>query len=487
MPATRQYQAVQFPGFPGGLNKDADSSRLEPGELQQAFNVYIGPRGEIGIRAGSTRLDGVSVPEPVLFLYPWRSDAGTDFLIAIGESGAAYYGSTVTFVDSGKVIPPGSTLSDFGVGFAGAKSKLYVTSKNADVVKSFDGTTWADVAGIPQAKHLWYRHGRMFAINDDARTSGIYFSELLQPEIFAVDDYLEINPEDGYQINCATVFGDDLILFKDNAIWKLTGRTPTSFAIYEVDSHRGSVSPRAVTQLRGRLFFFDRDTGVWAFDGAGFELVGQAINDYLLKNLNYEEAFRASMYTSDDRVFLSVPWGSSGTEFRQFVYSGTTEAWVEWNEGFGGRADYLDTRYYGLPATDGIWYQDPASSFTSTGTGTVNMEWRTGWALIGGPGAEARIRRLELTLKAPDTTSLKIDMFANYDEDNPVVARTVVGGPAPSPLSGAIETDERRVTLDGWGPRLHAVMFAFSTEGRPAQVNEMSVFFSGGVDVRGER
>jgi len=487
MPRGAAYQAAQLSGFPKGLNLHADSSRLEAEELAEALNVRLGPRGEVQLRTGYTRFDNFSLDDDVSFLYPWRTFGGLDHLIAIDSDGEIWYSDAANpadpypFIDSGQVATGSSVWQRWGATFAGAAKKLYVSTKNMANPVSWTGSTWAPVATMPSVKILFYRHGRMFAINDLERPSGVYFSEILDPESFGTDDYLEVNPDDGYEINAAVVFGDDLILFKDNAVWKLSGRTPSSFALYEIDSHRGSVSPRALAQLRSRLFFFDRDTGVWAFDGAGFEMVSQPINDYLLQGQNYDGAYAASMYEAADRICLSVPWDAGGR--RPFVFFGDTGAWTEYATGFAGRTSYLDQRYVGLPGADGIYHATESSHVVPPSLQLINGKFRTGWTLIAGAGMKARVRRLEMTVKGEVTTGVTVRMYADYNLDAPVAERSFSGGPSPASLNAS----ERRVALDGWGDRVHAVAFEFETNNWPFQLNDLTVFYTGGVDLRGER
>ena len=485
MPSVATYKAIKLDSWEGGLNLHADASRLEDTELSYAMNVRLGPRGEVQMRTGYTQYDDGSLTDIPSFLYPWRSFAGDDFLIATASTGSGggsvWYGSDDTFTDSTKDVLPGTTLPIWGVGFAGALKKLYVSSKNSSVI-SFDGTTWADVTTIPRGKILFFRHGRLFSINTLARPSGVYFSALNDAEtVWDANNYVEAAPDDGYEINCADIFGDDLILFKDQSIWQLSGRSPSALGLYKLDSQRGSVSPRAFSQLRGRLFFYDRDSGIWAFDGSGFELVSQPINNYMLAGQNYDLAYQATAYTGEDRVYFSIPWFDASRH--TFVYHGQTGAWTEYDSGFAAACSYLDTRYLTLPGVDGIVYADTTSSLVAPSATPLVGTFRTGWFELGGPGLKARVRRIEMSIEAPATTEITMKMYRDHGTTTPLVTRTITGG-GDSWATGATE---RIVAEDGWGGRLHSCMFEFSTNDYPFQLNNMTVFYTGGADVRGER
>jgi len=483
MPSVKQYQALQFNGFARGLNNHADSSRLENDELAHAMNVRLGPRGETQIRTGYSRFDDGTATAEVSHLFRWRTFGGQDYLFVVDVDGSIRAGSTVTFPDSLQSVPPGTNLQDFGVGMAGANKDAYLSSKTATAVVSFDGSNWAQIATIPVAKSLHHRHDRLFAVNTTDNPSRIFFSDFLDPEVFQAESWIDLDPDDGFEINASAVFGDDLLLFKDRAIWKLSGRTPASFATYRVDSHRGTIAPRSLSQLRGRLVFMDRDTGVWAFDGANFELLSEPINDYLLENQDYDLGYLASAYVAVDRMYLSVPWKGGG--HHTFAYFADTGGWVEYDTGFEHAVFHTARRFHALPGAVGVYENDPDSQLHPPSVTPLVAKFRTPWVRVGGPGLKARIRRIEMTVKATATTDFTVRMFRDFDGTVTYVERTFTGGPVP--YIAAVTDEERVIASDGWGNRLHAIQFEIETNDAPFQLNDMTVFYTGGVDVRGER
>ncbi len=488
MPAVAQYQAFQFSGFENGLNIDADSSRLQDNELARVTNFRLGRRGEMQMRTGYTRYDSNLVLS-ASFVQPWRSFASVDHIVVVTNDGEIWEDTfDGVFSDSGFNTNPQGGLTGFGVGFAPANKKIYVSGRDIVNVVGFDGAAWAAVPSIPNGKHLLFRHDRLFSINTTATPSRLFFSEFLQPEVFAVGDFIDFNPDDGFEINAAVVFGDDLMIFKDKAIWKMSGRDPASFSAYRLDTHRGCVSARSIDQIRGKLVFFDRDTGVWTFDGASFELVSQPINDYILAGMNYDLAYLASAYVGDDRYYISIPWGTGpiGTEYRTFVMFADTGGWTEYDTGFNDAVTYLGDRYQGHPGADGLYKADSSSNVFPPSVSPLAGSFRTPWVRVGGSGFKARIRRLEMTLKADVGVDAVVNMYRDYDETTIYKTRTFQGGSVPYPAA-PLNDEERVVALDGWGNRVHAVQFEVLTSETPFQINDMTVFYTGGVDLRGER
>ncbi len=482
MPRVAQYQAVQFKGFDSGLNKQVDSSRLELNELPEALNIRLGKRGEVILRSGYSRYDSTLTTDSS-FIFPWREFGGDDHLIVVDLAGAVWKDDLDgVFANSGFNVGAINTLASFGVGMASADKKAYISSKKIPNVTAYVGFAWTAVAAIPKGKALHHRHDRLFSIGTDANPSRLFFSDFLDPEVFQPASFIDFDPDDGFEINASTVFGDDLILFKDNAIWKLSGRTPASFATYRIDNLRGCVAPRGIAQLRGQLMFMDRDTGIWAFDGASLELISQPINDYILANQNYDLGWQASMYAGDDRLYVSIPWFDGSRH--SFVYFADTGAWSEYDTGFAGSAFYLKERYLGLVGAAGVYQADPLSTVVPPSGTPLEAKFRTPWVRVGGPGIKARIRRVEMLIRASVSVTVTLNMYRDYDEETVYIARTFQGGPIPY---AATSFDERVIALDGFGDRLHAIQFEFVTSDAPFALNEMAIFYTGGLDVRGER
>ena len=88
-------------------------------------------------------------------------------------------------------------------------------------------------------------------------------------------------------------------------------------------------------------------------------------------------------------------------------------------------------------------------------------------------------------MKAEEFAQGTIRMYRDYDDTTPYVTRTFDG--TGTFKAQSVNAPERRGALDGWGNRVHAVMFEFETDELPFQINEFTLFYSGGVDVRGER
>lgn len=131
-----------------------------------------------------------------------------------------------------------------------AAGKLYIYN-NSDAVKSWDGATCSDVAGVPVTKCLKWFHNYMFALNNDSYQSRLYYSSLGDPETWGAEDYIDINPDDGDYGTALQVLGDELIVGKRNRIWSFSGWGEDTFTIktinervtgYGIEANRGVIN-----------------------------------------------------------------------------------------------------------------------------------------------------------------------------------------------------------------------------------------------------
>lgn len=505
------YVPFELSGFAGGLNTELDATSLELNELSEALNVRIGNKGEVERRTGYSRFDQASLPAAIFSLYRWVAKDGNENLLAgdiNGDLWCRYDAHPRTFVKK-------DNLGSFNLGvpftypiaFAAGEDNLYIsslrgTSSAPKPLKRWNGTILEDVTAIydpskdpnddnkyikpPVGQQMVYRHGRLMIAHTVADTSRIWFSNHLQPERFREQAWIDLDPEDGSSITAMISFADELIIFKDNSMWELTGRDPTMYSLRTVDKLRGTVSPGALCQMRGALVFFDRDTGVWSYDGSSLTLISEKINKYLLGGIDYSECHRASAYFGDDRYYLSLPW--EGRTGRTFVMNAQNGAWSEYDNGFSVGDFHNQQRLQGYSTLDGLYLADETRDDIE-GLPDHVSRFRTGWLFPVGEGAKARMRRLELVVDAIPTSldTFTVELFRELNDKDPHVTREFHTEQLLFETRTPSNRAMHQVALDGWGKRWHSMQLAVTMTHIPSQVNRMTVFISAKVDERGER
>ena len=471
---------VEMDGYLGGLNKDADVARLEPDETPEALNVQIGPRGEVTKRKGYVRYD-TGLTTRIETLFSWTDGTGKDWLMAIDSTGQIFAseGSSGTFTNSGQNIGAGGSHIRHPVGLVVANGNLYVSHRRGGNTLKWTGSTWSSVAAVPKAQFLRWRFEQLFVANVAGKPSDLRVSIELNPEDFTTEPAIfGFEPDDGTEIRGMAASGDDLLVFKDHSIHIFAGKVRSDFQKYRLDSLRGTFSPRSIQQVRGLIIFYDRDTGVWAWDGSAFTLISEKLNRYLLDNVTYESAFLATGFVRRDSYFLSLPWQGGTTNQRTFMYSTLTNSWTEWDFGVYDGQLHLNRDFIAGPRGElgvyeaGVTNQDNGAN--------IHVQFKTPWMTPGGPGNQARLRRLETNMAATGA-QINVTLYQEYD-GFPVLTRSFEAS-NPNKMS---ESDLIK-NLNGWGGRADSHQLEFvNDDDNELQINWNNAIFSTTRDILGE-
>ena len=471
---------VEMDGYLGGLNKDADVARLEENETPEALNVHIGLRGEIVKRKGYVRYDtALTTRQETLFA--WSDAAGKDWLMSIDSTGQIYASEATTgvFTNSTKNIGTGGSHVRHPIGLVVANGVLYVSSRRGADSLKWTGTAWSTVTSVPKAQFLRWRFEQLFAANIAGAPSDLRISLELEPENFTTEPAIfGFEPNDGTEIRGMAASGDDLLVFKDHSIHIFAGKVRSDFQKYRLDSLRGTFSPRSIQQVRGLIIFFDRDTGVWAWDGSQFTLISEKINRYLLDNVTYESTYLAAGFVRRDQYYLSVPWQGGTTNQRTFVYSTLTETWTEWDFGIADGQQHLNRDFIAAPRGELGVYEAGVGNLDNGAN--IHMQFKTPWMTPGGPGSSARLRRLETNMAATGA-QIHVTLYQEYD-GFPILTRSFE---ATNP--NKVSESDLIKNLDGWGKRADAHQLEFiNDDGNELQINWNNVIFSTTRDILGE-
>lgn len=207
--------------------------------LLEAENVdYIYPRG-IRKSGGTARVnssDIVSSSTTITGLYDyWRQGTGgTPTRRRVCHAGTTIqadtddkvFASIATGLESG-AIPHYSTFDDF---------LIIGSSSTVDVPKSWDQTTFQNLAGSPPRFSFSTPHkNRQWAAGVYTAPSTLYYSANVNPEDWtgAGSGSIDIDPNDGDMITGIASYKNELIVFKGpykGSIHRITGSAPSDFA-----------------------------------------------------------------------------------------------------------------------------------------------------------------------------------------------------------------------------------------------------------------
>ena len=486
-------QAVVFDGWAKGLNLDAASSELEANELARAKNVVFSHRGEARHAGGQASNDVIRFSQ---FFEGYRR------LFACAVSGAFYFSDNEDPSNWNNLSKSGGPFTNTSFYLEGNTSFRY--GDGSDTIQYFThgkvsgaspfkvDTLMAvtNVAGIPWGRYslLWFDRA-LIAANDDY-PNRIFISNLGDVETYDVADYIDVAPSDSDWITGLIPFGDNILVFKNRGIWQLSGRTPSSFTLYELTADRGACSEMVIKFVGGRVIFFDPRTGIWAFDGSAFEEISYPIRHWLREHMEVAIAagwhwgswFYARAEKIDDKYWLMLPNASSeftDTEGGCLIWDPIHSAWSTSDIRFeDGSFDWATIGEVVLSSESKSWVYD-RDVVTGPEATNLSIDIRTGWVRMGGGATVGRVTRVELIVEAANASEFDLTMYANYDETNSYRSRTIT-------IGGDAFDVHHEIAVDGWGEKVRAFQFRIQSIENPFRIARMTVYYTGNPDIQGD-
>jgi len=168
-------------------------------------------------------------------------------------------------------------LSDLGLHPLGAKTKVIVNHKYAT-----------------------YLHGRQFVGNikldpdDEAELheDWIIFSELLQPDILPITNYIQIQDVQGGAITGLEKHLGSLIVFMERGIYRLEvpSSNPADFSLIEAEENIGCIAPNSIVNIGGQTFFASNDNAYVIDPGFNISPITLPIQDTYQAKSNLEQS-----------------------------------------------------------------------------------------------------------------------------------------------------------------------------------------------------
>ena len=489
-------QSIITQDFTGGLNYRADVFQLADNESPDLLNVDIDPRGGFSSRQGMRQyvgpveqlmLDGTFRPRR---LYSWSGN--TNQLILCADTvtdGKVYYTEGATWDDTG--IPcsfnEGASIAPWS---NSNTSYLYFATGVDDQGYRWNGTIataltasatgqWQDSFASPTGTHmpksnlatthvdrLWVAHTKE---NGNEFPDRVRFSHPGFPESWRELDYIDV-VGGGKGITALVSFGDQLLVFKKNAVYAILGYDEETFQVVPLTTTIGCVNSNTVAVSEQGVFFFSWPDGLFVYNGQGFTDLFVPLRP-LITSGELSQSSSDAIFVSwvDRKVHVSLPIGKSpfgpypynggvisypgvpvpfdAYSSEEIKYDGDTVAliptstfvwdstikeggaWTQYqtSDGFGliGGADFVDAdgkrmpvcahpyRPYVLKINQEGFHTD----FFAGGEGTYDSYYTTKWQDAGVPAAKKFWRRPEVILRQfSEETTIDVDVYHNWDK-----------------------------------------------------------------------
>jgi hypothetical protein len=274
-----EIKPQQFRDFSDGRIGKVGNFKLPDSAVTTAKNVHFDEIGKVSLRPGITLINSqISDNYPCLGLH--YTEIANPQLLSVfsdGTNSDVYYKNgaswTKTLTDDTKDLK--TRFCDF--------LDRVIRVNGTDIAKAWAGTsTWGQFIGTA-AKDLnlddmdSYKctliekfKERVYMAGNSTTPDRLFYSSIpgTTPYITwaPTTDWVDINPNDGTNINALKAYGYDLLVFKDYFLYRykgLAGVDPVPLINY------GTPSQEGLTEGKGGVYFFcSKPVGIFRYDGA---------------------------------------------------------------------------------------------------------------------------------------------------------------------------------------------------------------------------
>lgn len=393
---------VPHPGFGGGLNLRDQPDVVNPAQAIDLMNATMIERGAVKQRDGYGLFTASPGTNRYDSLTEFYTVAGTKQLVA-GAGNRLEGISTAGAVVASSAAPTANP--HFFTRFGGPTAQLVYCANGTDQLRTWDGAAFATpgwtgtaptgkfVAVTPWDNRLVNARRGGAVAGDNPST--VRFSDQGVPTTWGANNFFDVSPGDGEEITGMAVFNEQLFVFKNSRFVVFYGTSADSsgnpvFVERPVDAKVGACSPKAIAVGRDGVYFLNQ-RGVYRTSGGAPELVsplldpffyGGASDFYLGGVLNQGALDVPAMAWHQERIYLSVPVGTSTTNNRVLVYDPLNRWWSLYDIPAAALTQFRIGSQFELVFAYAAGTKDlgrHSSSFTTDAGVTIPSRWSSGW------------------------------------------------------------------------------------------------------------
>ena len=422
----------------GGLVLNKDVYDMQPGEALQLINFEPSTEGGYRRINGTTKYNSTIVPQVSAASERIQMSAIFNGKILVARGGTVSYGDTSGSWTSLATSQGTTHTYDFDKFNFDGTSKIIVatgqaaaftinTSFAVDVINATGGGTAPTNPKFVKsfANHVFY--GGM----SDATHSIIFSGPFTEDDFDTGAGEIKV----GDIITGLKVFRDELFIFCQRTIYKLTGTSSSNFALAEVAKNVGTIAHNSIQELAGDLIFLSAD-GLRTI--AGTERIGDVelgtISKQVQERINsigYDNVTSLVIRNkSQYRLFYPVDAGLEGSSKGLMAVikanPNTGNTGFEYADLKGLKVSSCDSDYIDNIETivhggyDGyIYKQESGNVFTKASTTiAIDATYRSPDMTMGDAGIRKSMERVNLNWEPEGEVSASLFLRYNYDDIN---------------------------------------------------------------------
>jgi len=422
----------------GGLILNKDVYNMQPGEALQLSNFEPSVKGGYRRLNGTTKYNSTIVPQVSASSERVLLSAIFNDIIIAGRGGTVYSGTTSGSWTS-RGTSKGTTYTyDFDKFNYDGTSKIIIatgstnaftlnTSYTEDIINATGGGTAPTAPKYVKsfANHMFY--GGM----SNATHSVIFSGPYTEDDFDTGGGEIKV----GDVVTGLKVFRDELFVFCQRKIYKITGTSSSNFALAEVAKNVGTIANNSIQEVGGDLIFLSAD-GLRTIAGTArigdVELgtiskqVQDRINDIKYDNVTSLVIRDKSQYRLFYPTTASSESNSKGLIAVIKVNPNTNQMGYEYADIKGLKVSCCDSDYISNTETiisggyDGYIYKQESGNVWTRASTTSSLDsiYRSPDMTMGDPGIRKSMERVNLNWKPEGEVAANLFLQYNYNDIN---------------------------------------------------------------------
>jgi len=422
----------------GGLILNKDVYNMQPGEALQLTNFEPSVEGGYRRLNGTTLYNSTIVPQVSESTERVLMSAIFNDIIIAARGGTVYSGTTSGSWTSRATSKGTSYTYDFDKYNYNGTNKIIIatgaaaaftldTSYTEDIINATGGGTAPTNPKFVKsfANHMFY--GGM----SNATHSVIFSGPFTEDDFDTSAGEIKV----GDVVTGLKVFRDELYIFCQRKIFKITGTSSSNFALAEVAKNVGAISHHSIQEVSGDLLFLSAD-GIRTVAGTSrigdVELgtvskqIQDRINDITYDNVTSLVIRDKSQYRLFYPKTTGVEANSKGIISVIKVNPNTGELGYEYADIKGLKVSCCDSDYISNVETvvsggyDGYLYKQETGNVWTRASSTYNLDstYRSPDMTMGDPGIRKSMERINLNWKPEGEVSASMFLQFNYNDVN---------------------------------------------------------------------
>lgn len=161
--------------------------------------------------------------------------------------------------------------------------------------------------------------------------SYVFWSQLLNPEWVANDDFNEIRTDNGDIVSGMIPYGNSVIVGKKTSLHEVTGTSPDTISFQQTTSQYGFLNNQSIAIWENQLWFIDGSgKGIGEYNGAQTQIVSTKVED-TFKRINLTAAISTAWMLhvkQRNEVWAAIPVDGATTPNVIVVYDYVSQCWT---------------------------------------------------------------------------------------------------------------------------------------------------------------